>query len=169
MKSLILTTCLILILLGMSVATTAQQQETSNVGDVAIFTGTPVNFISFTQHRNGQPVTVYEFVVSLVPMNLPPPWPAGLWIYLYVQVDQGISDGNQRSSRGNADWCRWWINQVAADQRRTDPTHIPYPYFQINTPAGMEPIQTDEGFSVFPPGSVSCWEAQNSYGPGSRR
>ena len=56
MKSLILTTCLILILLGMSVATTAQQQETSNVGDVAIFTGNETHIEKELRTRGGKAV-----------------------------------------------------------------------------------------------------------------
>ena len=167
MKTLISTPCLTLCLLAMSAAAFAQQQPAPTVPGVNIFTGTPVNFTPLAQHMNGQPVTIYEFTVSLVPMNLPPPWPEGLWVYLYVQVDQGTTHNGVRSSRGQADWCRWWMYQVLADQRSTDPNHIPYPYFQINTPTTIQPILTDEGYLVFPPGSMTCWEAENSYGPGS--
>ena len=51
-----------------------------------IQTGLPINFSTLTLHVNGQPITVYEFTISIYPMNTAPPWPIGLWLYFYVQA-----------------------------------------------------------------------------------
>jgi len=128
-----------------------------------IQTGLPISFATLTLHVNGQPISVYEFTVSLYPMNTPPPWPVGLWLYAYVQADAG-GGGANKSSWGQGEWCRWWIYQVAALEQQ-NPQQLPYPYFQINLPAGVQMLETDEQILVYPPGSVTCWQANNDYAP----
>ncbi len=125
-------------------------------------TGQPVNFATLTLHVQGQPITVYEFTVSLIPMNLPPPWPVGLWLYTYVEADSG--SGTNKSTWGQGEWCRWWINEVAKLEQQ-NPQQLPYPYFELNLPLGVQLIQTDEGIAVYPLGSVTCWQASNDYAP----
>jgi hypothetical protein len=127
-----------------------------------IQTGLPINFASLMLHVNSQPISVYEFTVSLYPMNTPPPWPAGLWLYTYAEADPG--GGINQLTWGQGEWCRWWINQVAALEQQ-NPQQLPYPYFEINLPTGVQLIQTDEGIPVYPPGSVTCWQANNDYAP----
>ncbi|MGA2370142.1 MAG: hypothetical protein ACLPPV_24515 [Candidatus Korobacteraceae bacterium] len=129
---------------------------------VAIQTGLPINFTTLTLHVSGQPITVYEFTVSIYPMNTPPPWPAGLWLYYYVQADAG--GGANKSTWGQGQWCRWWIYQVAALEQQ-NPQQLPYPYFQINLPTTVPQIETDENIPVYPAGSVTCWQANNDFAP----
>jgi hypothetical protein len=134
--------------------------------NVNIWTGVPINFASLTLHVGGKPINVYEFTVSVYPMNTPPPWPIGLWLYNYVEVDPDSPNNNLQSTWGQANWCRWWMNQVAVLERSSNPKSPPYPYFEINLPAGVQPqIMTDEQISVYPSGSVTCWLAENDYGP----
>jgi hypothetical protein len=125
-------------------------------------TGVPINLSILTLHVNGQPIRVYEFTVSLIPMNQAPPWPVGLWLYTYVEADSG--SGTDKSSWGEGEWCRWWINEVATLEQQ-NPQQLPYPYFELNLPFGVQTIQTDEGTNVYPAGSVTCWEASNDYAP----
>ena len=102
--------------------------------NVNILTGVPINFSSLTLHVHGQPINVYEFTVSIYPMNTPPPWPIGLWLYNYVQVDPDSPNNNVMSSWGQANWCRCWSNQVAVLESN-NPKSPPFPYFEINLPA----------------------------------
>ncbi len=134
--------------------------------NVATETGVPVYFASLTLHVDGKPINVYEFTVSLYPMNTPPPWPTGLWMYTYVEVDPDRLNNEVQSTWGHANWCRWWINQVAVRESTTNPQSTPYPYFEINLPA-VQQIETDERIPVYPSGSVTCWQVENEYGPGS--
>ena len=134
--------------------------------NVATATGVPIYFATLTLHVHGKPINVYEFTVSLYPMNAPPPWPVGLWIYTYVEVDQDSLNNNVQSTWGQANWCRWWINQVAVLENTTNPKSTPYPFFEINLPA-VQQIETDEQIPVYPSGSVTCWQVENEYGPGS--
>ena len=69
----------------------------------------PINLSTLTLHVGGKPITVYEFTVSIYPMNTPPPWPIGLWLYNYVEVDPDSPDNKLQSSWGQANWCRWWF------------------------------------------------------------
>ena len=129
---------------------------------VKIWTGLPINLTTLTLHVNGQPMSVYEFTVSVYPMNTSPPWPVGLWLYYYVQAD---SSGSQdKSTWGQSKWCRWWFYQVAALEQQS-PKHVPYPFFEINLPFGATLLQTDEQILVYPAGSVTCWQADNDYAP----
>lgn len=130
---------------------------------VSIQTGVPISFSTLTLHVGGQPISIYEFTVSLYPMNTPPPWPVGLWLYSYVQADAG--SGVDKSSWGQGQWCRWWINEVATAEQQTSPQQVPYPYFQINLPTTVTLIQTDEQIPVYPAGSVTCWQVENDWGP----
>ncbi len=129
---------------------------------VKILTGLPINFATLTLHIHGQPITVYEFTVSIYPMNTAPPWPIGLWLYSYVEADSGSS--NNQSTWGQSEWCRWWASEVATREQE-NPKQIPYPYFEINLPTGVAQIQTDEQIPVYPAGSVTCWQADNDYAP----
>jgi hypothetical protein len=139
----------------LSVAALGQQGVSPQIG-------LPVNFGTLTLHVQGQPITVYEFTVSLIPMNAPPPWPVGQWLYTYVQADAG--SGTNKSTWGPGSWCRWWIYEVASlEQQHAQQT--PYPYFEINLPLGVELMQTDEGIQVYPAGSVTCWQASDDYAP----
>jgi len=133
--------------------------------DVHILTGLPIYFASVTLHVKGTPINVYEFTVSIYPMNTPPPWPVGLWLYSYVEVDPNSPNDNVQASWGQANWCRWWMNEVAVLEGNTNPKSTPYPYFEINLPAGVPQIMTDEQIPVYPSGSVTCWQAENDYGP----
>jgi len=130
---------------------------------VSIQTGVPIHFATLTLHVNGQPISVYEFTVSLYPMNTSPPWPVGLWLYSYVQADAG--SGVNKSSWGQGQWCRWWFSQVATAEQQTDPRQVPYPYFEINLPVTVTMVQTDEQTPVYPAGSVTCWQVENDWGP----
>jgi hypothetical protein len=129
---------------------------------VTIQTGLPISFGTLTLHVQGQPITVYEFAVSLYPMNTPPPWPVGLWLYTYVEADHG--SGINKSTWGQGQWCGWWMSEVATLEQQ-NPQQIPYPYFQINLPTSVAMMQTEEGISVYPAGSVTCWQANNGYAP----
>ena len=130
---------------------------------VSIQTGLPVNFATLTLHVHGQPIGIYEFTISLYPMNTPPPWPVGLWLYSYVQADSG-GGSNDKSTWGQGEWCRWWMYEVAALEQQ-NPGQLPYPYFEMNLPSAVPLIQTDEGTPVYPAGSVTCWQANNDYAP----
>lgn len=95
--------------------------------NVNILTGVPINFASLTLHVGGNPINVYEFTVSIYPMNTPPPWPVGLWLYNYVEVDPDSPDNKVQSTWGQANWCRWWIYEVAdleVKTRNNFPIHI---------------------------------------------
>ncbi len=155
MKKLTKAWSLLLPSLLLAIPTLAQQ-------NFNIQTGQPVNFATLVLHVQGQPINVYEFTVSLYPMNTPPPWPAGLWLYTYVEADSG--SGTNKSSWGQGEWCRWWINEVAMLEQQ-NPQQLPYPYFEINLPTNLVLIQTDEGILVYPAGSVTCWQASNDYAP----
>lgn len=129
---------------------------------VTIQTGLPINFATLTLHVHGQPITVYQFTVSIYPMDTPPPWPVGLWLYYYVQADAG--GGINKSTWGQGQWCRWWIYEVAALEQQ-NPQQLPYPFFEINLPTTAPLIETDEQIPVYPAGSVTCWQANNDYAP----
>jgi hypothetical protein len=132
---------------------------------VKILTGVPINFANLTLHVQGKPINVYEFTVSIYPMNTPPPWPVGLWLYSYLEVDPDSPNNNVQSSWGQANWCRWWIDQVAELERRNG-KQLPYPYFEINLPLDVQLlIVTDEQIPVYLPGSVTCWRVENEYAP----
>jgi len=123
-----------------------------------IQTGVPIGYSTLTLHVQGQPITVEEIVVSIYPMNLPPPWPAGLWLYTLVQADAG--DGVNKSTWGQGQWCHWWFNEVA--QLEADNSQqVPFPYLEVNWPVGVVQIQTDEGDlpPIFSPGimRLSPW------------
>jgi hypothetical protein len=75
--------------------------------NVNIQTGLPIGFSTVTLHLHGQPITIYQFAVSLYRMNTPPPWPIGLWLYSYVQAD--ADDGGSKSTWGQSRWCEWWF------------------------------------------------------------
>jgi hypothetical protein len=124
-----------------------------------IRTGIPINFQKLVLHLQGQPISVYEFVVSIYPMNTPPPWPVGLWIYEYVQVDQGSG-----RNRGQADWCRFWFSAVQTLEQENG-TQVPYPFVETNEPQDPQYIMTDEGTLVLPPKSMTCWQVENEYAP----
>jgi hypothetical protein len=154
-KNVLTSLCFLFSLLLLAIPSLAQQTA-------QIWTGTPVNFGTLMLHVQGQPIVVYEFVVSIYPMNTPPPWPVGLWLYNYVQADSG--DPKDKSTWGQSSWCRWWFFQVAA-QEQTNPKHVPYPFFEYNLQTGTTLLQTDEGIPVYPAGTVTCWEADNDYAP----
>lgn len=147
-----------LLSLGLLLAIPSFAQQQSFI----INTGLPINFATLTLHVSGQPISVYEFTVSLYPMNTPPPWPAGLWLYTYVEADSG--GGTNKSTWGQGKWCRWWIYEVAALEQQ-NPQQLPYPYFEINLPTNITLIETDEGIPVYPAGSVTCWQASNDFPP----
>jgi hypothetical protein len=149
-------TCLVLSV-SLLLATHGSAQQSFNIQ-----TGLPINFATLILHVQGQPINVYEFTVSIYPMNTPPPWPAGEWLYNYVETDSG--GGTNKSTWGQGQWCRWWIYEVAALEEQ-NPQQLPYPYFEINLPTGVQLIQTDEGIPVYPAGSVTCWQANNDYAP----
>jgi hypothetical protein len=112
--------------------------------------GTAINFREIELHVKGKPLSVYEIVYSLHPMNDPGySLPIGLWIYNFIEVGQ----------TGHADNCKKWFNQVAHDESGTH--EVPYPYLEFDTLTGYTPIVTDEGTLVIPDGSVSCWEAMD--------
>jgi hypothetical protein len=125
-----------------------------------IQTGLPIAYSTLTLHIQGQPVSVEYIVVSLYPMNAPPPWPTGLWLDLYLQADSG--DGANKSTWGQGQWCHWWFNQVAQLENQT-PGQVPFPYLEVNLPVGVVQIQTDEGIPIYPAGSVTCWQANNDF------
>ncbi len=125
-----------------------------------IQTGLPVGYSTLTLHVQGQPVSVELIVVSLYPMNTPPPWPTGLWLYSYVQADSG--GGANKSSWGQGQWCHWWFNQVTQAETE-NPEQLPFPYLQVNLPVGVVMVQTDEGIPIYPAGSVTCWQASNDF------
>jgi hypothetical protein len=132
---------------------------------VDIWTGVPIKVSTLTLHVGGKPINVYEFTLSVYPMNTPPPWPIGLWLYNYVEVDPDSPDNNLQSSWGQANWCRWWFLKVAALEIKNK-KQLPYPYFELNLPADVQQqIVTDEQISVYPSGSVTCWQADNDYAP----
>ena len=155
-----LTKLSLVVSLGLLIAIPGGAQQ-----DVKILTGVPINFTTLILHVQGKPINVYEFTVSIYPMNTPPPWPIGLWLYEYVEVDPDRPDNNVQSSWGQANWCRWWIYKVAALEIKNK-KQLPYPYFEINLPAGVQQrILTDEQIPVYPPGSVTCWQVENEYAP----
>jgi hypothetical protein len=150
----------LLAVLGLLVAFPAVAQKNVN-----ILTGVPINFASLTLHVAGSPITVYEFTVSIYPMNTKPPWPVGLWLYNYVEVDPDSPDNNQMSTWGQTNWCRWWIYQVANLEQQNG-KKLPYPFFEMNLPSGNQQIIiTDEQIPVYRSGSVTCWQAENDYAP----
>jgi hypothetical protein len=155
-KSTLTSLCFLLSLILLAIPGLAQHSA-------KIWTGVPIYFATLTLHVNGQPINVYKFVVSIYPMNTPPPWPIGLWLYYYVEADPGGSD-NDKSSWGQGSWCRWWFYEVAAVEQQ-NPKHVPYPFFEINLPTDGTPLQTDEQIPVYPAGSVTCWQADNDYAP----
>jgi hypothetical protein len=126
-----------------------------------IQTGLPVYLSTLTLHVQGQPVTVEYLVVSLYPMNTPPPWPVGLWLDLYLQADTS-GDGPNKSTWGQGQWCRWWFNQVAQLETQ-NVQQVPFAYLEVNLPAGIALVQTDEGIPIYPAGSVTCWQANNDF------
>ena len=128
-----------------------------------IETGLPIYWSTLTLHVNGQPISVYEFTISIYPMNTPPPWPSGLWLYNYVQADASGA-GLDKSSWGQGQWCRWWFAQVAGLEVQ-NLHQLPFPYVEINLPVSVAPIQTDEQIAVYPAGTVTCWQANNDYAP----
>jgi hypothetical protein len=151
----IATKSLLLLSLSLLLATPGFTQQTS-----WIQTGLPINFATMTLHVQGQPMNVNLIVVSLYPMNTPPPWPVGLWLYTYVQADPG--QGTDKNTWGQGQWCHWWFNEVAqAEQHNL--RQVPFPYLEVNLSASAVKIQTDEGTLVYPAGSVTCWEALNDY------
>ena len=125
-----------------------------------IETGLPIDFSTLNLHQQGQPVNVDLIVVSLYPMNTPPPWPVGLWLFMYVEA--GAGGGANKSNWSQSQWCQWWFNQVAQLETQ-DSQQIPFPYLQVNLPAGVAQIQTDEGIPIYPAGSVTCWQANNGF------
>ena len=127
-----------------------------------IQTGLPINLSTFTLHVNGQPISVYEFTVSIQPMNTPPPWPAGLWLYSYVQEDPGSP--LNKSGWGQSTWCHWWFYEVAGLEQQNQ-KQVPFPFFEINFLTAATLIQTDEEILVYPAGTVTCWQADNDYAP----
>lgn len=127
-----------------------------------IWTGLPINFSTLTLHVNGQPITVYEFTISIYPMNTAPPWPIGLWLYFYVQA--AANDGLNKSTWGQSKWCQWWFNEVAAQEQQNQ-QRVPYPFFEMNLPTSIPLIQTDEQIPVYSAGTVTCWQADNDYAP----
>ncbi|MGA2373354.1 MAG: hypothetical protein ABSG11_22070 [Candidatus Korobacteraceae bacterium] len=74
----------LLLLLSLLLAIPGLAQQSFNIQ-----TGLPINFAALILHVNGQPIGVYEFTVSLYPMNTALPWPVGLWLYSYVREDPG--------------------------------------------------------------------------------
>jgi hypothetical protein len=148
--------CLVLAL-GLLLAIPGLAQQNVNIQ-----TGLPIGLSTLTLHVHGQPITVYEFAVSLYRMNTPPPWPIGLWLYTYVQAD--ANDGIDKSTWGQSKWCQWWFNEVSAAEQKNQ-KQVPYPFFEMNFPAAIPLIQTDEQIQVYPAGSVTCWQADNDYAP----
>jgi len=144
---------LVVFVLGLTVPSIAQRT-------VTIETGLPINFSTLTLHVQGQPINVFEITVSLYPMNTPPPWPSGLWLYSWVQAD--ASEGVSKSSWGQGQWCHWWFNQVATLEAQ-NLQQVPFPYLQVNLPTGTALIETDEQIPVYPAGAVTCWQANNDY------
>jgi hypothetical protein len=127
-----------------------------------ILTGLPIYFGNQRLHVQGQPINAYLIVVSLYPMNTPPPWPVGLWLNTYVQSD--ASPGIEKSTWGQGQWCRWWFNEVQQVESQNS-QDLPFPYLEVNVPTTVQPIQTDEGIPVYPAGSVTCWQASNDFPP----
>jgi len=154
-KRVLTSLCLLLSLAPLAVPSRAQQIA-------RIWTGLPIYFGTLTLHVSGQPISVYLFVVSVYPMNTPPPWPIGLWLYNYVQADSG--DPQDKSTWGHSSWCRWWFYQVVALEQQ-NPKHVPYPFFELNLQTDVGLIHTDERIPVYPAGSVTCWQADNDYAP----
>lgn len=128
--------------------------EPSQLVNITALPGLPVSFTSMILHVNGAPVMVYHVVVEVYPMNTPPPWPIGLQRHEYFAADRW----------GQSNWCQWWFNKVAVDQRGAG-KRVPYPFYQVNIPASDNQIETDEGIPIFTPGSVSCYEVENTFAP----
>lgn len=126
-----------------------------------IQTGLPIYYSTLMLHVQGQPVKVEYIVVSLYPMNAPPPWPTGLWLDVYLQADPA-GDGANKSTWGQGQWCHWWFNQVAQVETQNI-QQVPFPYLEVNLPAGIPLVQTDENIPIYPAGSVSCWQANNDF------
>ena len=124
-----------------------------------IRTGIPIDSQKLVLHVQGQPISVYEFIVSIYPMNTAPPWPIGLWIYEYVEVDPG--DGR---NWGQGDWCRFWFSKVQALEQQNE-KQVPYPFVETNVPQDPQYIITDEGIWVLPQKSMTCWQVENEYAP----
>ena len=83
----------------------------------------------------------------------------------FVQVDRGDPDReNQKEGLGQAQWCRWWFQQVHALEI-VNGKQLPYPYIELNESLDATLIRTDEGVNVFPPGSIKCWQIENYYAP----
>lgn len=129
---------------------------------VSIQTGLPIYFGTQTLHVQGQAISAYLIVVSIYPMNTPPPWPAGLWLNTYLQTDASL--GIEKSTWGQGQWCRWWFSEVQQAEGQNS-QELPFPYLEVNLPASVPLIQTDEGISVYPAGSVTCWQASNDFPP----
>jgi hypothetical protein len=114
--------------------------------------GAVVSFRELGLHVNGKPLSAYEIVYSLHPMDSSGVVePSGLWIYNFLEV----------GASGQADNCKKWFSQVATDESQTPHEGGPYPYFELNTQLGYSPIVTDEGAMVIPDGSANCWEAMD--------
>jgi hypothetical protein len=138
-------------------AISSQAQQSMNIQ-----TGLPIYFGTQWLHVQGQPISAYLIVVSIYPMNTPPPWPVGLWLNTYLQTD--ASPGIEKTTWGQGQWCRWWFNQVQQVEGQNS-QELPFPYLEVNLSTTVPLIQTDEGISVYPAGSVTCWQASNDFPP----
>jgi len=154
-KNVLASLCFLLSLFLLAAPARAQQSA-------RIWTGMPIGSATLTLHVSGQPISVYEFTVSVYQMNTPPPWPVGLWLYNYVQADSG--NPQDKSTWGQSTWCRWWFYQVTTLEQQ-NPKRVPYPFFEMNMLTSVTPVQTDEGIPVYPAGTVTCWQADNDYAP----
>ena len=80
----------------------------------------------------------------------------------YLQTDASL--GIEKSTWGQGQWCRWWFSEVQQAEGQNS-QELPFPYLEVNLPASVPLIQTDEGISVYPAGSVTCWQASNDFPP----
>ena len=100
----------------------------SNADGWHLSAGAPINFRELELHVGGKPLSVYEIIYSLHPMNDPGTFePVGLWIYNYVEFGSG----------GQAENCKKWFGQVVKDE--SEGHKLPFPYLEFDTQSRIYP------------------------------
>jgi hypothetical protein len=127
----------------------------------AVFVGTTISVSQQILHIKGVPVQVHDYTIALYQMNTPPPG-TDLAINFAVQDEAPVT---LLGDHTNTWYCDQWFQRVSTLEKTANAQGTSYPYLEINVATGTHWVSTDEGVQIYPPGSVSCWEARGWFGP----
>ena len=135
-------------LLAILLSTVLAAAQTQSAPPLQVWDGVAKFMEQGVAHVQGKPLEIRAFVIEYHQMGCTPKdgCPMGLWLFFYLQTGDPASG------------CARWFHYVLAKELKDvpKPNASPYPYIELVIDTSQQQIKTDEGFLVYPSGSVSC-------------